>query len=73
MQDGLAQGLLAGVNPLAGLYGHLFGMVGAALFTSSAMMTVQVTGAMALIVADADLQPARSVVEDEGHLEHDLE
>ena len=54
--DGLAQGLLAGVNPLAGLYGHLFGMVGAALFTSSALMTVQVTGAMALIVADADLQ-----------------
>ncbi len=54
--DGLAQGLLAGVNPLAGLYGHLFGMVGAALFTSSALMTVQVTGAMALIVADAQLQ-----------------
>lgn len=54
--DGLAQGLLAGVNPLAGLYGHLFGMVGAAFFTSSALMTVQVTGAMALIVSDADLQ-----------------
>jgi SulP family sulfate permease len=54
--DGLAQGLLAGINPLAGLYGHLFGMVGAALFTSSALMTVQVTGAMALIVADSDLQ-----------------
>ncbi|GAA3638488.1 SulP family inorganic anion transporter [Microbacterium awajiense] len=53
--DGLAQGLLAGINPLAGLYGHLFGMVGAALFTSSAFMTVQVTGAMALIVADSGL------------------
>ncbi len=56
MPDGLAQGLLAGVNPLAGLYGHLFGMVGAAMFTSSAFMTVQVTGAMALIVADAGLE-----------------
>ncbi len=54
--DGLAQGLLAGINPLAGLYGHLFGMVGAALFTSSAFMTVQVTGAMALIVADSGLE-----------------
>lgn len=54
--DGLAQGLLAGINPLAGLYGHLFGMLGAALFTSSALMTVQVTGAMALIVADSGLE-----------------
>jgi SulP family sulfate permease len=53
--DGLAQGLLSGLNPLAGLYGHLFGMVGAAVFTSSALMTVQVTGAMALIVSDAGL------------------
>lgn len=53
--DGLASGLLAGVNPLAGLYGYLFGMVGAAFFTSSAFMAVQATGAMALVVADADL------------------
>lgn len=54
--DGLAAGVLAGVNPLAGLYGYLFGMVGAAFFTSSAFMAVQATGAMALLVADADLQ-----------------
>lgn len=54
--DGLASGLLAGVNPLAGLYGYLFGMVGAAFFTSSTFMAVQATGAMALVVADADLQ-----------------
>lgn len=53
--DGLASGLLAGVNPLAGLYGYLFGMVGAAFATSSAFMAVQATGAMALVVADADL------------------
>jgi len=53
--DGLAAGLLAGVNPLAGLYGYLFGMVGAALATSSAFMAVQATSAMALVVGDADL------------------
>lgn len=53
--DGLASGVLAGVNPLAGLYGYLFGMVGAAFATSSAFMAVQATGAMALVVADADL------------------
>ena len=53
--DGLASGLLAGVNPVAGLYGYLFGTAGGALFTSSAFMTVQATGAMAIIVADVDL------------------
>jgi sulfate permease, SulP family len=63
--DGLASGLLAGVNPVAGLYGYLFGMVGGALFTSTALMTVQGTGAMAIIIADVDLaaraDPARSL------------
>lgn len=53
--DGLASGLLAGVNPVAGLYGYLFGMLGAAFFTSSTFMAVQATGAMALVVADTDL------------------
>lgn len=53
--DGLAAGLLAGVNPLAGLYAYLFGMAGAAVFTSSAFMAVQATSAMALVVSDADL------------------
>lgn len=53
--DGLASGVLAGVNPLAGLYGSLFGMVGAAFFTSSTFMAVQATGAMALVVSDAGL------------------
>ncbi|MDJ0790784.1 MAG: SulP family inorganic anion transporter [Acidimicrobiia bacterium] len=50
--DGLAQGLVAGVNPIFGLYGYMYGMVGAALFTSSVYMTVQATGAMSLVVAD---------------------
>jgi sulfate permease, SulP family len=54
--DGLAAGLLAGINPLAGLYAYLFGMVGATLFTSSTFMAVQATGAMALIVSDSDLE-----------------
>ncbi|MGC5223509.1 SulP family inorganic anion transporter [Micromonospora sp. DT81.3] len=53
--DGLAAGLLAGINPLAGLYAYLFGMVGATFFTSSTFMAVQATGAMALIVSDSDL------------------
>ncbi|WP_314503451.1 SulP family inorganic anion transporter [uncultured Microbacterium sp.] len=54
--DGLAAGLLAGLNPIAGLYAYLFGMVSATFFTSSTFMAVQATGAMALIVSDSDLQ-----------------
>jgi SulP family sulfate permease len=54
--DGLAAGVLAGVNPLAGLYAYLYGMVGAAAFTSSAFMAVQATSAMALVVSDAGLE-----------------
>lgn len=50
--DGLAAGVLAGVNPLFGLYGYLFGTMGGALTTSSTFMVVQATGAMAVIVAD---------------------
>lgn len=53
--DGLASGLLAGVNPLAGLYGYLYGTLGGSFFTSSSFMAVQATGAMAIIVADAGL------------------
>ena len=50
--DGLAGGLLAGVNPVYGLYAYLFGMLGAAFVTGSAFMTVQATGAMAAVIAD---------------------
>ncbi len=50
--DGLAAGLLAGVNPLLGLYGYLFGTLGGALATGSVFMTVQATGAMAVIISD---------------------
>lgn len=50
--DGLASGLLAGLNPVAGLYGYLFGTLAGAVATSSALMSVQGTGAMAVIIAD---------------------
>ena len=50
--DGLATGLLAGVNPLAGLYAYMVGTFTGALVTSSAFMAIQGTGAMAMIVAD---------------------
>lgn len=50
--DGLASGLLAGLNPVAGLYGNLFGTLAGALTASSVFMSVQATGAMAVILAD---------------------
>ncbi len=50
--DGLAGGLLAGVNPVFGLHGYMIGTFAGALGTSSAFMAVQATGAMAIIVAD---------------------
>ena len=53
--DGLASGLLAGVNPAYGLYGYLVGAAAGALATSSVFMSVQATGAMSVIVADVPL------------------
>ncbi|MBK7821882.1 MAG: SulP family inorganic anion transporter [Tessaracoccus sp.] len=53
--DGLALGVLAGVNPLAGLYGYMFGTFGGALATSTPLLAVQVTGATGVMVADAGL------------------
>lgn len=52
--DGLATGLLAGVNPMAGLYAYLVGSITGALVTSSVFMVVQGTGAMAMVVSDVD-------------------
>jgi SulP family sulfate permease len=56
--DGLATGLLAGVNPLAGLYAYMVGTFTGALVTSSSFMAIQGTGAMAMIVADVPGLPA---------------
>jgi len=50
--DGLAGGLLAGVNPVFGLYAYLVGTFTGALVTSSTFMAVQATGAMAIVIAD---------------------
>ena len=50
--DGLATGLLAGVNPLSGLYAYMVGTITGAVVTSSAFMAIQGTGAMAMIVVD---------------------
>jgi sulfate permease, SulP family len=50
--DGLAAGLLAGLNPVAGLYGYLVGTFAGALATSSVYMSVQATGAMSVLIAD---------------------
>ena len=50
--DGLATGLLAGVNPLSGLYAYMVGTISGALFTGSTFMVVQGTGAMAMVIAD---------------------
>lgn len=50
--DGLAGGLLAGVNPVFGLYGYMMGTFSGGFFTSSSFMAVQATGAMAIVVAD---------------------
>lgn len=53
--DGLAAGLLAGVNPVHGLYAYLAGTLAGSMATSSALMTVQATGAMAVLVSDVPL------------------
>jgi SulP family sulfate permease len=52
--DGLAGGLLAGVNPVYGLYAYMVGTFSGGLFTSSSFMAVQATGAMAIVVADVN-------------------
>lgn len=58
--DGLATGLLAGLNPVAGLYGYLVGTAAGALATNSTFMAVQGTGAMAMVIADVSAVGAAS-------------
>lgn len=45
-------GVLAGVSPVSGLYGYLFGTLAGALATSSVLMSVQGTAALAVLVSD---------------------
>jgi sulfate permease, SulP family len=49
--SGMANGLLAMVNPIYGLYGYMIGVLTGALATSSVYMSVQGTSAMALVIA----------------------
>ena len=49
--DAMASALLAVVNPIHGLYAVLFSTPVGALFASSAVMSVQTTSAMSLVVA----------------------
>jgi MFS superfamily sulfate permease-like transporter len=50
---GIANGLLAGVNPIYGVYSMIAGTTVTALFTSSVIMNVDSTGATALATFDA--------------------
>lgn len=61
----LANGVLAGVNPVYGLYSMIAGTTVAALFTSSVIMNVDSTSATALATADA-----LSETSPEGHLQY---
>ena len=51
--DAMASGVLAGVNPIYGLYGLMIGTPIAALFTGSAFMSVVTTSAMAITIGAA--------------------
>jgi SulP family sulfate permease len=61
----LANGLLAGVNPVFGLYSMIAGTTVAALFTSSVIMNVDSTSATALATLDG-----LSGIPADQHLEH---
>ncbi len=50
---GIANGVLAGVNPVYGLYSMMVGTPIAALFTSSVIMNVDATSATSLATLDA--------------------
>ncbi len=51
--DGMASGLLAGVNPLFGLYACMVGPVAGAIFASTQLMVVVTTSASALAAGQA--------------------
>ena len=51
--DGMANGILAGVNPLYGLYASMIGPIVGALFTSTQLMVINSTSAAALAANQA--------------------
>ncbi len=50
--DGLAAGVMAGVNPIHGIYASIFGRIAGGLSTGSALMCVTTTGAISITVAE---------------------
>lgn len=51
--DGMASGVLAGVNPVYGLYASIFGPVGGGLTSSTRLMVITTTSASALAAGSA--------------------
>jgi SulP family sulfate permease len=51
--DGMAAGVLAGVNPVYGLYASIFGPIGGGLTSSSKLMVITTTSAAALAAGSA--------------------
>ena len=51
--DGMAAGVLAGVNPVHGLYASIFGPLGGGLTSSSRLMVITTTSAAALAAGSA--------------------
>lgn len=51
--DGMANGLLAGVNPVFGLYANMVGPIVGGLLTSSRLMVINSTSAAALVAGQA--------------------
>jgi hypothetical protein len=51
--DGMASGVLAGVNPIYGLYASLVGPVAGGLFTSTQLLRVTTTSAAAIAVGES--------------------
>lgn len=51
--DGMAAGVLAGVNPVHGLYASIFGPIGGGLTSSSRLMVITTTSAAALAAGSA--------------------
>ena len=51
--DGMANGLLAAVNPIHGVYAYMVGVFTGAWFTSSVYMNVSTTSALSVAAGDA--------------------
>jgi SulP family sulfate permease len=52
LPTGLAAGVMAGVNPLHGIYASVFGRIAGGLSTGSALMCVTTTGAISITIAE---------------------